>query len=661
MLAPPEMVFFSKEWIEIGTRNDLSRLLSVATNIPSEYLQSNHQQLLSKSSVAQRMSWAATRSTTRIEDMAYCLLGIFDVNMPLLYGEGTKAFTRLQEEIIRRTNDQTIFTWGYTPFKNHDGAFNGLPGNSQNSTYYSACGYLARAPSEFSYCSNMVINNSWHREYARDFEITKRGLKVTLPLVWNSETQYHNSPLGCIYAVLNCCESGDEFNLIVLQLRLHKTGDGELTMSLAGPPWIRQKRLIKWPVIKTFYIVTEEVDKLSSATPLGVPGSIIIPRTPGFAIERLNSDEDITVEAPSGVGHYLLTGKVTCDGENTPGRAYFQFQRTTPSGRGSPANFLVLIVYNLMTPGFRLTARSYTPDILIPSAQYQPPDFSSVALSYSSKPRKLRRKRAQFEQHLEILYKKTHMQAQQLQKADKIRRYGAGWNPYFFIKRLYFRLRGISHTTVHCLIAKQSGLDGQNLKDPAFLEQLSWRLFIESNGVRISPMIISDRVGGKDRGCLVLNIGEPPGHLRYLMKMKDDIHSYRNLMGTLINVYSWTFAWKRVVPLTLLTFGCAIGAAVTITHQNIFAGGVWMALAMNFATICIAQPRPERELLPGFIYSFLVIGFFTALMTSYMGNTGISVIFISFMILLLIFWGLFHEFIFKVIPIVTKRDSSIIS
>ncbi|KAF7534325.1 hypothetical protein G7054_g6308 [Neopestalotiopsis clavispora] len=61
------------------------------------------------------MSWAARRHTTRQEDMAYCLLGLFDVNMPMLYGEGAKAFLRLQEEIIRRTNDRSIFAFSSTP------------------------------------------------------------------------------------------------------------------------------------------------------------------------------------------------------------------------------------------------------------------------------------------------------------------------------------------------------------------------------------------------------------------------------------------------------------------------------------------------------------------------------------------------------------------
>ncbi|KAF2994999.1 hypothetical protein E8E14_001005 [Neopestalotiopsis sp. 37M] len=61
------------------------------------------------------MSWAAGRHTARQEDMAYCLLGLFDVNMPMLYGEGDKAFLRLQEEIIRRTNDRSIFAFSCTP------------------------------------------------------------------------------------------------------------------------------------------------------------------------------------------------------------------------------------------------------------------------------------------------------------------------------------------------------------------------------------------------------------------------------------------------------------------------------------------------------------------------------------------------------------------
>lgn len=55
--------------------------------------------------------WAAKRKTTRIEDRAYSLMGLFGVNMPLLYGEGYKAFQRLQEEIVKQTGDQSILAF----------------------------------------------------------------------------------------------------------------------------------------------------------------------------------------------------------------------------------------------------------------------------------------------------------------------------------------------------------------------------------------------------------------------------------------------------------------------------------------------------------------------------------------------------------------------
>jgi hypothetical protein len=61
------------------------------------------------------MSWAAGRETSRKEDEAYCLLGIFNINMPLLYGEGGKAFVRLQQEIIKQSQDESIFAWSTPP------------------------------------------------------------------------------------------------------------------------------------------------------------------------------------------------------------------------------------------------------------------------------------------------------------------------------------------------------------------------------------------------------------------------------------------------------------------------------------------------------------------------------------------------------------------
>lgn len=66
---------------------------------------------LARVSLSTRMSWASKRRTTREEDISYCLLGLFNVNMPLIYGEGGKAFSRLLEEIIKSSNDQSILAW----------------------------------------------------------------------------------------------------------------------------------------------------------------------------------------------------------------------------------------------------------------------------------------------------------------------------------------------------------------------------------------------------------------------------------------------------------------------------------------------------------------------------------------------------------------------
>ncbi|KAK3382558.1 heterokaryon incompatibility protein-domain-containing protein, partial [Lasiosphaeria ovina] len=109
LLAPQNLVLLSKDWIPIGTKAGLRDVLSSITGIEDEFLCGGS---LDEASVAKRMSWAATRQTSRVEDMAYCLMGIFDINMPLLYGEGMKAFRRLQEEIMRSNpRDHTLFAW----------------------------------------------------------------------------------------------------------------------------------------------------------------------------------------------------------------------------------------------------------------------------------------------------------------------------------------------------------------------------------------------------------------------------------------------------------------------------------------------------------------------------------------------------------------------
>ncbi|ETI26324.1 hypothetical protein G647_03101 [Cladophialophora carrionii CBS 160.54] len=124
LLAPRVVIFFDSLWTELGTKQSFSQQISFTTGIPEEVVLSRSVQTCN---VAQRMSWASQRQTTRDEDIAYCLLGLFDVHMTPIYGEGAEnAFLRLQEEILRQSSDHTLFIW--TP--KHDPYNQGLLASS---------------------------------------------------------------------------------------------------------------------------------------------------------------------------------------------------------------------------------------------------------------------------------------------------------------------------------------------------------------------------------------------------------------------------------------------------------------------------------------------------------------------------------------------------
>jgi len=106
LIAPHKLELISSDWTVIGDRSSMALELSDITGVDETVFERGGSVFwedggvnarLRKFSIATRMRWASKRETTRAEDMAYCLMGIFDVNMPLLYGEGSaKAFRRLQ-------------------------------------------------------------------------------------------------------------------------------------------------------------------------------------------------------------------------------------------------------------------------------------------------------------------------------------------------------------------------------------------------------------------------------------------------------------------------------------------------------------------------------------------------------------------------------------
>ena len=104
LVAPVSVEFFSAEGERLGNKYSLVQELHSVTGISVEALQGSHP--LDQLSVDERMSWVGQRKTKREEDAAYSLLGIFNVHMPLIYGEGRrKAFARLQREIDTASSD----------------------------------------------------------------------------------------------------------------------------------------------------------------------------------------------------------------------------------------------------------------------------------------------------------------------------------------------------------------------------------------------------------------------------------------------------------------------------------------------------------------------------------------------------------------------------
>ncbi|KAI1322083.1 HET-domain-containing protein [Xylariaceae sp. FL0255] len=165
LLAPRKVLFFDHNWELIGDKEDedMLDLLSAITGIYPKFLTGRSE--ITDASVSERMSWMSYRQTSREEDIAYAMLGIFEINMPLLYGEGTAAFIRLQEEIIRISNDQTVFCWSYGGSIKPDEWDNILAPHPY------AFRFGARFKSEYSEFSG-----------GTDYTLTNNGLSIKLPM-----------------------------------------------------------------------------------------------------------------------------------------------------------------------------------------------------------------------------------------------------------------------------------------------------------------------------------------------------------------------------------------------------------------------------------------------------------------------------------------------
>ena len=178
MIAPRNLQFFNKDWQPIGDKKGFADILGRITEVPKHTL-ADGLDARNRPCVAQIISWAANRTTTRVEDRAYSLMGLLDVNMPMLYGEGKKAFHRLQLEIIRSSNDQSIFAWGP---------------DDRDTENVRIGSVLADDPTDFEECYRMELMDhdelikqypqltSTNADHFDVFPITNRGIQIWMLL-----------------------------------------------------------------------------------------------------------------------------------------------------------------------------------------------------------------------------------------------------------------------------------------------------------------------------------------------------------------------------------------------------------------------------------------------------------------------------------------------
>lgn len=197
LLAPKRIEFCSARWNLLGSLEDRATEVAAVTSIPRPALY--REVPMTSYSVAQRMSWAANRITTRLEDQAYCLLGLFQVNMPLLYGERHKAFERLQKEILRTSGDLSILAWEHHSFS--------MPGKDS---------LMAESPAAFASSGRFrTIGLS----YRPSVSLTPSGLQAFLPVASTGRGAVSKTTF---YVALNCYD--ERFPTKPLALATTSTG-----------------------------------------------------------------------------------------------------------------------------------------------------------------------------------------------------------------------------------------------------------------------------------------------------------------------------------------------------------------------------------------------------------------------------------------------------
>jgi hypothetical protein len=195
LLDPAKIELFSKHWTRFGNLKDVLATILRITEIDRQALVRDRKYFkLSDICVTRRMSWAAKRQTGRVEDRGYSLMGIFGMHMPLIYGEGSHVFVRLQEEILKRTDDDTILTWSPPGHI--------VPGNDDRHDEL-----VAPSPSYFRGCDKLI--RSFWVASTKPMLISNLGLTMTMRIILMApECDCGRLRQRC-YVILDCRDQDD--------------------------------------------------------------------------------------------------------------------------------------------------------------------------------------------------------------------------------------------------------------------------------------------------------------------------------------------------------------------------------------------------------------------------------------------------------------------
>ncbi|KAK6215820.1 HET domain-containing protein [Colletotrichum tabaci] len=203
LLASGTVEFYAADWTEIGTKSSLVTHVARITRINPDVLAD--EKPISECNAAERLSWAARRETTRVEDIAYSLLGIMGVTMPLLYGEGKHAFVRLQEAVMKEREDYTLMLGGLATYIIHrigsrkSGSLLSIsdismPGDWEYSPPLaeSPSSFLVQDPDVWSY--GLIHSGSTKPPFEAESDhespsLSPRGLRVSLPQCFVGDSQ----------------------------------------------------------------------------------------------------------------------------------------------------------------------------------------------------------------------------------------------------------------------------------------------------------------------------------------------------------------------------------------------------------------------------------------------------------------------------------------